>query len=54
MMNIDLLIRSVTGDVKYWDPRMNSSIKTYQASHAMTAMAVHSAADIFAWYVIGI
>ncbi|GAB6021043.1 hypothetical protein CHUAL_003678 [Chamberlinius hualienensis] len=39
---------SVAGDVKLWDQRMNTSIKTYQTSQAMTAMVIHPAADIFA------
>lgn len=42
---------SVAGDVKFFDLRRNSSLATCETSQGMTAMAVHKAADTFAWYV---
>jgi len=42
---------SVAGDVKFFDLRRNSSVETCETSQGMTAMAVHKAADTFAWYV---
>jgi hypothetical protein len=41
----------VAGDVKFFDLRRNSSVETCETSQGMTAMAVHKAADTFAWYV---
>jgi hypothetical protein len=41
----------VAGDVKFFDLRRNSSVATCETSQGMTAMAVHNAADTFAWYV---
>jgi hypothetical protein len=41
----------MAGDVKLFDLRKNSSVATFETSQGMTAMAVHTAADTFAWYV---
>ncbi|XP_067126176.1 regulatory-associated protein of mTOR [Centruroides vittatus] len=37
---------SVAGDIKFWDLRLTSSLKTVQSSQGMTAMSVHSAIDL--------
>lgn len=40
---------SIAGDVRFMDIRNPSSVNTVQTSQAMTAMAVHSKAHVFAW-----
>ena len=40
---------SIAGDVRFMDIRNPSSVNTIQTSQAMTAMAVHPKAHVFAW-----
>lgn len=45
---INLISGSIAGDVRFMDIRNPSSVNTVQTSQAMTAMAVHSKAHVFA------
>ena len=42
------------GDVKFWDRRMLTSIRTMNVSNEITAMTFHPEADVFAWYASSI
>ncbi|XP_015588597.1 regulatory-associated protein of mTOR isoform X3 [Cephus cinctus] len=43
-----LITGSLSGDIKIFDLRKNSSVSTIQTTQGITALAVHGAADIFA------
>ncbi|CAH0389097.1 unnamed protein product [Bemisia tabaci] len=43
-----LISGCVAGDVRLYDIRLNSSVKTINTSHGMTAMSVHQGAKLFA------
>ena len=41
---------SVSGDVRFWDPRFTESVKLITTPfNTLTAMAVHQQANIIAW-----
>lgn len=43
---------SVEGDIKFWDPRLTSSVKTISNTvTGLTSFDVHQQADLIAWYV---
>lgn len=46
-----LITGSLSGDIRFFDLRRNSSVNTVQTAQGITAMAVHNVADIFAWYL---
>ena len=49
--HVSVISGSSNGEIRFWDKRILSSIKNMQISQTLTAMSVHSAADVFAWYV---
>ncbi|XP_046483288.1 regulatory-associated protein of mTOR isoform X4 [Neodiprion pinetum] len=42
-----LITGSLSGDIRFFDLRKNSSVNTVQTAQGITAMAVHNVADIF-------
>lgn len=44
-----LFTGSLSGDIKIFDLRKNSSINTIQVAQGITAFTIHEIADVFAW-----
>ena len=49
--HVFVLSASTNGEVKFWDKRMVTSIKTINTQQDISAMVVHEEADVFAWLV---
>lgn len=46
-----ILMYSVTGDIKYWDPRFTQSVRTLPTSLQINACDIHNYAPLLAWWV---
>ncbi len=42
-------LKSVAGDVKFWDLRVCESTKTIRVGGSLTTFEVHPYADVIAW-----
>lgn len=43
------LLRSVNGDVRFFDPRMPESVNVMQIVKGLTALDIHPQANLIAW-----
>jgi regulator-associated protein of mTOR len=50
--HVHIISGSLTGDIKWFDKRLPTSVKSISTGLGMTAMSVHPEADVFAWYQI--
>lgn len=44
-----ILMHSITGDVKYWDPRFTKAVKTLSTSLQINACDIHNYVPLLAW-----
>lgn len=49
--HVFVLSAGANGEIKFWDKRILSSIKTINTQQDISAMVVHEEADVFAWSV---
>ena len=42
---------SMSGDLRFWDPRFTESVKVHNTPRGFTAVDMHSRADVIAWSV---
>lgn len=47
--HVFVLSASTNGEIKFWDKRLLTSIKTINSQQDVSAMVVHEEADVFAW-----
>ena len=47
--HLSVLSASADGEVKFWDKRLSSSIKTMSLGQDLSTMTVHPETDVFAW-----